>query len=360
MMRSNRTAGAFEKFLTVKPKVLSLSQEELIETSFLEPAANFPLVVRPAVNGVDLPEWARNNQEFIAVRLRKHGAILFRGFGLDSVAKFDRFSKAIAPELMEYHDQHTPRTKVGNGIYTSTEYPADHHVPFHSENSKNYTWPLKIWFFCLQPATRGGETPIADNRRVYQLIDPKIRQRFIEKRVMYLRNFGEGLGLSWQIAFQTTVKSEVEAICRNAGMEFEWKDNDRLRVRHVCQSVAVHPQTGDNLWFNQAHLFHVSNLEPVARESLLEIYSEEDLPSNAYYGDGSPIEDSVLDHIRESYWQSAATFPWQAGDVVLLDNMLIAHGRTPYAGARKILVSMAESYEPFSFCTGAPSSVAAI
>jgi len=45
------------------------------------------------------------------------------------------------------------------------------------------------------------------------------------------------------------------------------------------------------------------------------------------------------------YQQEAVIFPWQAGDILMLDNMLTSHGRKPFVGARKVLVGMAE---PFS------------
>jgi hypothetical protein len=116
-----------------------------------------------------------------------------------------------------------------------------------------------------------------------------------------------------------------------------------LRTRQVCQAVAVHPLTRETVWFNQAHLFHVSNLEPAVRETLLSVVNEEDLPRQAFYGDGRPIETAVLDEIRDVYQCHAVQFPWQKGDVLMLDNMLAAHGRTPFKGPRKILVAMSES-----------------
>jgi alpha-ketoglutarate-dependent taurine dioxygenase len=114
----------------------------------------------------------------------------------------------------------------------------------------------------------------------------------------------------------------------------------------VCQAVATHPDTGDVVWFNQAHLFHVSSLPPAVRDSLLSSYTEENLPRNVYYGDGTRIELPVLDSIREAYRQETITFPWQEGDVLMLDNMLAAHGRTPFVGARKVVVGMAEAFNP--------------
>src|SRR5262249_21300199 len=248
-------------------------------------------------------------------------------------------------EPLPYRERSSPRTRVSNNIYTSTDYPANRSIFLHNENSYQLTWPMKIFFFCMTPSIRGGETPIADCRKVFGRIDLKIRQRFIEKNWMLVRNFGNGLSLPWQSVFQTEDKSAVETYCLNARIETEWR-GDCLRTRQVRRAVAQHPATGEIVWFNHAAFFHVSTLEPSAREALLEGLEEEDLPNNTYYGDGSPIELSVLDEIREAYRSETVSFPWQKGDVLMLDNMLVAHGRRPYVGQRDILVAMTEPFGP--------------
>ena len=136
----------------------------------------------------------------------------------------------------------------------------------------------------------------------------------------------------------------VEAYCRAHKIGWEWKEDGELRTRQVCQAVAQHPVTRDWVWFNQAHLFHVSNLPPEVRESLLEIVDEEDLPRNVYYGDGSPIEPSVLDEVRGVLEEAKVSFPWYSGDVLMLDNMLAAHARSPFSGPRKVVVAMAQGH----------------
>jgi alpha-ketoglutarate-dependent taurine dioxygenase len=205
------------------------------------------------------------------------------------------------------------------------------------------TWPLKIWFLCVKSAEQGGETPLADSARVYEHIDPKISERFSAKGVKYVRNYGNGLDLSWQDVFQTSDKSEVEAYCRKNNIEFRWMGDQGLRTGQRCQAVARHEPTGKMVWFNQAHLFHVSSLDPKVRESLASQFSEEDFPRNAFYGDGEAIEPEALANIRGAYQDAERVFPWREGDIALVDNMLVAHGRRPYSGSRKIVVGMAES-----------------
>ncbi len=131
---------------------------------------------------------------------------------------------------------------------------------------------------------------MADSRRVFERISPATRSRFADKKVMYVRNYGEGIDLPWEEVFQTTDKSAVEEYCRSHNIAFEWKGDNRLKTSQVCQGVATHPVTGEMVWFNQAHLFHVSSLLPSVREVLLREFTEEELPRNTYYGDGSPIE----------------------------------------------------------------------
>jgi len=332
------------KFRDAKRKGIRLSPEAVIKTGYLDPEEKFPLVIQPNVDSINLVAWVKSHRDSIEAELLTHGAILFRNFPVESESEFEQVARAISPELLDYRERAAPRTEVGRNIYTSTEFPADQHIPLHHEMSYSHQWPTKIWFFCLQPAQQGGRTPIANDRKVFQLIDPKIKDRFMQKKVMYVRNYGQGVDLPWPDVFQTDDQSVVEEYCRQSHIECEWREGNRLRTRQVRQVVATHPKTGDVVWFNHAHMFHVSNLEPVVRESLLAEFKEDELPRNAFYGDGSAIETSVLDEIREVYQQAAIRFPWQQGDVLLLDNFLASHGREPYVGPRKILVAMAELF----------------
>jgi alpha-ketoglutarate-dependent taurine dioxygenase len=229
---------------------------------------------------------------------------------------------------------------VQDKIYTSTDYPAEQSIFLHNEGTYWMKWPQKIYFCCVIEPTEAGQTPIADCRKIYQRIDPQTIKRFTE--VMYVRNYNDGFGLTWEIVFQTSDKTVVEEYCRQNQIEYQWKEGNRLRTRAVRPTVAKHPQTGEPLWFNHAAFFHVTTLEPAIREALLAEFKEEDLPYNTYYGDGSIIEDSVLEDLRAAYQAEKIVFPWKKGDVLILDNMSVAHGRMPYVGDRKILAGMAE------------------
>ncbi len=334
------------KFKTTRRQAVKLSSTELVKVELLQPEQPLPLVIQPVVEGINLVTWAANNRDAIATWLLQQGGLLFRNFGIREVVQFEQFIQTLSGTLLDYSYRSTPRSQVSGKIYTSTEYPANQSIPLHNEMAYSLSWPMKIWFCCLKSAQQGGETPIVDSRKIFQQIDPKIKDKFIKRKVMYVRNYSDNLDLSWENVFQTKNKLEVENYCRSAGIEFEWKDDGKhLRTRQVCQAVATHPKTGEIVWFNQAHLFHVSSLNSEVRQTLLSTVKEEDLPRNAYYGDGSPIEDSVLDEIREIYQQEAVIFPWLEGDVLMLDNMLTAHGRKPFIGSRKVVVGMAE---PFS------------
>jgi len=329
-------------FVPGSRRPLRFSQEELIRVSYLDPERQFPAIVEPNVPALDLVGYASSNRGSLEALMSRHGAVLFRGFSLADVEEFQRLVTAISSGPLEYTERSSPRSQVSGKIYTSTDYPPSQPIFLHNEQSYNSIFPQKILFFCVLAAERGGATPIAECRRIYARVPEVARERFERLGYTYVRNFGEGFGLSWQEAFQTAEPAAVEAYCAENGIELEWRSRGRLRTRQIRPAVAVHPVTGERTWFNHLTFFHVSTLVPAVRDALLAEFAEEDLPNNTYYGDGTPIEPEVLTSLREIYAQETVTFPWRQGDVLALDNMLAAHGREPFEGPRKVVVGMAD------------------
>jgi alpha-ketoglutarate-dependent taurine dioxygenase len=340
-----KSSDTSKRSLIGKRKAVQSSAAEWVKTGLVQPEQQLPLVITPAIDEINLVEWARGNIQEIERQLLAHGAILFRGFAASGIDLLTAFISATSGELLEYTDRSSPRSEIGRNIYTSTDHPADQAIFLHNENSYSSTWPLRIFFFCVTPAQQGGATPLADCRRIYQSIDPSIRATFAAKQVIYVRNFGDGLGLSWQTTFQTTDRDEVDAFCQRAGIKTEWKVGNRLRTIQLRRAVARHPRSGEMVWFNQVPLFHISMLDPLLRTTLLTEFEQEDLPLNVYYGDGSPIEPEVVEHLCAVYQQETTTFAWQQGDLLMVDNMLVAHGREPFVGPRKVLVGMSNSVQ---------------
>lgn len=311
----------------------------LIREGLVGPAG--PVLIEPVRDHIALAGWAKANLDLIDAALLRHGSILFRGFGIDRPERLEEFATAISGELYRENGEH-PRESLSGRIYTPVFYPSEKHLLWHNENSFNHDWPHKIWFACQTAPGSGGETPVVDSRAVYRRIDPAIRSRFQEKGIAYVRNYGTGFGLDWRTVYRTDSKEGVEDACRGGRMQFVWNNSGGLRTIAVRPAVIRHRVTGEWSWFNQAQHWHVSCLEAEVREALTSCYAEEDLPRHCYFGDGSPIEDSIMQEILAVYRELEVAFPWREGDVLMIDNVLAAHGRNAYEGPRKILVALAE------------------
>jgi len=338
---TQRAENKFKRFKSIQPKAVSLSQRPLVERGYLAPDQLLPLVLQPAVEDVDLAAWGENNRAKVEQDLFAHGAILFRGFPLKGAEDFEQVAQALCPSLFgDYGD--LPREKAGRHLYGSTPYPADRAILFHNESSHLQRWPLKQSFFCVQASQEGGETPIVDCRKMCERLRPELREKFEKRALMYVRNFTPGFDVSWQDFFHTEDRAVVEQTCRQHGVAWDWTSDGGLRTRQVCPAIVKHPKTGDWVFFNQIQLHHISYLEPAVRNSLVDVLGIERVPRNVYFGDGSSIDDDTAAEIGALYEEMSVRFPWQNGDLLMLDNMLVAHARLPFVGPRKIVVAMGE------------------
>jgi alpha-ketoglutarate-dependent taurine dioxygenase len=291
----------------------------------------------------DFVGWMKENYGEVEKKLLQHGAVLFRNTGINDVPDFDRVIKDIAGTPMSYVDGFSPRTKLTASTYTSTEYDADFSITMHNELSYSAKWPSRLFFSCMIPCESGGETTIADCREILKGFRPQLLQELETKGVRYVRNLhsGGGAGPSWQQTYETEKKEDVERFCHENNIEFLWKEDGGIKLTQFRPAVIEHPVTKEKVWFNQVDQFHPSHLDPDIYEALMIMYeTEEDMPMYGSFGDTSEIGNEKIAEIRDTVDRHIVKNRWEKGDLLLVDNVLVCHGRSPYKGNRKIVVSM--------------------
>ncbi len=305
---------------------------------------SFPIVLSPSQKSFNVINWAKENKSHIKNLLNKHGAILFRGFFLPSIITFEKFAAACTSEnWVEYVEQTSPRTRVKSNTSTSTEYAHDRQIFPHNELSYSGTWPHYIFFYCKQPAQNGGETPLTDCRALYRDIPEYIMKKFKEKKLLYVRQFSNHMGIPWKRAFAVDSEEEMAKYCKeNFIDDLHWKADGTPKLSYKRDVAIMHPDTGDYCWFNHGAFFNSHSLEGELKDFFLSNFSIDELPYNTFYGDGEPIEPDDIDILRSLYYKHSVKFQYEKYDVILADNMLIAHGRAPFEGERQIMVTMTE------------------
>ncbi len=348
-MARSEGEGGLKKIPVRRRREIGGARREWVDIRPLDPAAAHPTLVTPKVEGLDLVEWAAGNRDFVQELWEEKRSLLFRGFDSGGIPGFRAFSELAGDgDPLPYRDRSTPREEYGPNVYCTTIYPPENTIRLHNEGSYWIAHPLKAFFCCITAPDTGGETPIADVKRVFERIDPAVREEFAARKWSLVRNYNDGFALTWQEVFQTEEREEVEAYCAQNRILTEWKGANRLRTRQIREPILHHPRTGERLWHNHAAFFHISTREADVRAALEHEFAEDELPYNTYYGDGGAIDPEVIRHINEAYDAELVKFTWQEGDVHMIDNCRLAHAREPYTGERLILVALMEGFVPDS------------
>ncbi|KTD24291.1 pyoverdine biosynthesis regulatory gene SyrP-like protein [Legionella lansingensis] len=289
-------------------------------------------------------------------QLLKRGALVFRDFSIDSTENFSDFIKTMdLGSFVNYIGGDSPRDKVTNEIYTSTEAPPSIYIPPHQELSYLKTYPKYISFYCeIEPQIQ-GETVIADARKVYQRLDSNVIKHFQEKGLTYIShyyqqskfmdviNYFANSHKSWVDVFETDKKEEVEAFCQSNEIRWKWLRSNWIEIRHTRPATLEHPITKETVWFNQAHLydFNPRLLGLVNFLAMKFIYFRRlTRLHEVTFADGSIIPREDLYHILDVLRKNTVSLPWKKGDVMILDNILTMHGRATFKGKRRILTAL--------------------
>jgi alpha-ketoglutarate-dependent taurine dioxygenase len=301
-----------------------------------------PPILR-AEAAADAPSWAAEHRDALRAVVAERGSLLVRGLGLRDAAEVGAVFQQLATGLMTEKEAFASRRTYSDGVYSSSKWPPNQPMCMHHELSYTLAFPGLMLFACLSAPTDGGATAVADSPTVLNALPPELIERFERVGWLLTRSYNDEIGASFAEAFGTEDRGAIESYCRANAIEFEWQPGGGLRTRQRRSAVVRHPVTGRRCWFNQIAFLNEWTIAPEIREYLVDVYGPDGLPFNTRFGDGAPIGEDVVQLLNQVYEANTSREPWQAGDLMLVDNVRTAHSREPFEGPREVLVAMADS-----------------
>ncbi|MDT4989550.1 MAG: hypothetical protein QOI74_3644 [Micromonosporaceae bacterium] len=287
-------------------------------------------------------EWLATVRAGVIAGLEQHGAVYLRGLPIRSARDFAAARDVLIRRQAGYQEKATPRSTLGDGVFSSTDLPATQSIQPHNENSYTLTFPGLLLFGCLVAPGTGGATPVTDCRQVLRSLPPDLVERFRTRGWGLLRNYAEHLSINWSTALGLSSAAEVPDFCARNAIAYRWHDDGHLRTGQRRSAIIRHPRTGADVWFNHVAFWSEWSLDPEIREVLVDEFGHDNLPFNTTYGDGSAVSADEITSINRAYAEATVRADWEPGALLLVDNILAAHGREAFTGDRTVVVAMGD------------------
>ncbi|MEU9465753.1 TauD/TfdA family dioxygenase [Streptomyces avermitilis] len=316
------------------------------------PPTELPLLLEPGKPPVlpapALPDlaaaraWLSERRPAIRTELLRHGHLLLHGLPITRPEEFAELRDVLVESRAAYKEKATPRSAYGDDVYSSTDLPPAQPIHLHNENSYTLDFPGLLIFCCLEAPEKGGATTVADVREVLAALPAELVERFRKAGWLLTRNYHSHVGLPWPTAFATDRREAVEEYCGRNLIGWDWTGESGLRTVQRRSALVRHPVTGEEVWFNHAAFWSRWSLDEEVLDVLTMTYGEDGLPFDTAFGDGGELDAEDVATLNAAYEAATRRESWQPGDLMLVDNVLSAHGRDAYQGGRKILVAMGE------------------
>jgi alpha-ketoglutarate-dependent taurine dioxygenase len=317
--------------------------QEVALAQQLNHGTSFPLIYQAEAELQDIDAvaaWVQENQQALLEQLAERGAILFRGLPARSDLDFDRVVQSLGLANFSYAESlsNAVRKNRTERVFTANEAPPEVEIYLHHEMAQTPVYPSKLMFYCELAPSSGGATPLCRSDAVLSVLEeraPEFVRRCEQEGVSYTNvmpasaDLASGQGRSWQSTLSVATKAEAETRLSALGYGFEWMADDSLQATTPVLPAIRSLDDGRRVFFNQliAAFRGWQDARNQARKSVS-------------FGDGQAIEERDMRIVCDAGEEITFDVPWQTGDIALVDNFLVMHGRRPFQGKRRVLASL--------------------
>lgn len=305
----------------------------------------FPFVYAcetPGVGIEDAAAWIAAHKDALLDRATAHGTVLFRGFPVHAAEDFDAFIAPLGLENFPYKKSLSNAVRVNKTerVFTANESPPTVDILFHHEMAQTPLFPAWIMFFCEKAADEGGATQLCRSDWLYERLAAECPEfiRDCEAKGLQYTNVmpGEndpesGMGRSWRSTLAVETPEAAEARLAELNYSWEWLEDECLRATTPPLPAVMEVSPGRKTFFNQLIAAFGGWKD-----------SRNDPTSAIRHGDGSRLDTDAVQRAIAIAEGLSFEAEWQAGDVALIDNRIVMHGRRPFKGSRRVLASLGE------------------
>lgn len=287
-------------------------------------------------------DWVGEHAAELAAAVLEHGSVLVTGLPVATPADLATARDALGLAPAGWHEQFAARRELAPGVWSAPEWPADREQCLHHDEAYGVDFPRLLLMTCLRPADAGGDMLLGDTRAALRRLPAGLADRFRAEGWCLSRSFRPHFGLPWTAAFGTDDPAAVATTCADRLIGFAWADGGVLHTDQRRAAVVRHPVTGEDCWFNDVAFFSRWSVDTAERELMLGAFGPRGLPFDTRFGGGGEIDEPAWRAVLDGYDAVLRRVPWRPGDLLLVDNLLTAHGRQPFRGPWEVAVAPAD------------------